>query len=352
MYVAKERRKPFRPSAAYKGLQKEAKQLQSLKEDDTDEKRQKFVPGQQFFDAETGEEISLTKANWSATEGRLDLDAHTILNMGTGKLDIRNRVALQRNLPVDSNYKEIIPTMTFHPIVKQFLATGPLTPMFNKNWNPRTNEIDFNSSDIETLDTIPSHSLETRISSSLPPITSTKSTTLTESQGSISSTFMFGSSSSKDGESTIQSYSTRKPSIHTPKSSSIRNTLLGPPDVLISGEWNSLLEKTYSELYTIAEQLEINKSLTLETPALGGLTNVRKLCRQLARLRVKQMQEVMMAVQDEMNREQLREQNELEYETKPELLKQMKLTNREERRKGKLYIDALQRDQEVIVMLS
>eukprot|EP01032_Pedospumella_encystans_P015915 gene15915-18178_t len=43
-------------------------------------------------DAETGEPIVLSKAGWNVREGRLNLNTQTILAMGTGRLDIKNRI--------------------------------------------------------------------------------------------------------------------------------------------------------------------------------------------------------------------------------------------------------------------
>jgi len=43
-------------------------------------------------DAETGEPIVLSKAGWNVREGRLNLNTETILAMGTGRLDIKNRI--------------------------------------------------------------------------------------------------------------------------------------------------------------------------------------------------------------------------------------------------------------------
>jgi hypothetical protein len=45
-----------------------------------------------IIDAETGNEIFLTTAKWNAQEGAVSLDKSTILNMCTGRLDIKNRM--------------------------------------------------------------------------------------------------------------------------------------------------------------------------------------------------------------------------------------------------------------------
>lgn len=59
------------------------------------------------------------------------------------------------------------------------------------------------------------------------------------------------------------------------------------------------------------------------------------------------MQEIVQAIQDEENKEKTRELYELENYDKKDLLKDIRKNHREERKKGKLYIEALQRDQEV-----
>lgn len=61
------------------------------------------------------------------------------------------------------------------------------------------------------------------------------------------------------------------------------------------------------------------------------------------------MQEIVQAIQDEENKEKTRELYELENYDKKDLLKDIRKNHREERKKGKLYIEALQRDQEVSI---
>lgn len=64
-------------------------------------------------------------------------------------------------------------------------------------------------------------------------------------------------------------------------------------------------------------------------------------------MRVKQMKELVQAVDDEAQKEIKREQAEMENFDKELLIGEMKKRHREERQKGKLYIEALQRDHEV-----
>lgn len=90
--------------------------------------------------------------------------------------------------------------------------------------------------------------------------------------------------------------------------------------------------------------------MTQEEKFPGGIVALRKACQQLAKLKVKNMQEVVQAIEDEEKKELRREELEVECVDKPDELKQLKKAHREERRKGKLYIEALQKDQEIIFM--
>ena len=55
------------------------------------------LPGQ-LIDAETNEPLELSRATWNVREGRINLNAKTILDMGTGRLDIKNRVLDDNNI--------------------------------------------------------------------------------------------------------------------------------------------------------------------------------------------------------------------------------------------------------------
>ncbi len=68
------------------------------------------------------------------------------------------------------------------------------------------------------------------------------------------------------------------------------------------------------------------------------------------RMRVKQMKELVQAIEDEAQKEIKREQQEMENFDKELLIGDILKRNREERAKGKLYIEALQRDQEILFM--
>ena len=55
------------------------------------------LPGQ-LIDAETNEPLEISRATWNVREGRINLNAKTILDMGTGRLDIKNRVLDDNNI--------------------------------------------------------------------------------------------------------------------------------------------------------------------------------------------------------------------------------------------------------------
>lgn len=142
MYARREKQKPFRPSASYKALEIPLPLFQKPNDIDPDDdnrtKRQSAQPDfSAMVDAETGEPLNYTRAKWTAKEGRLSLTAKTILDMGTGKLDIRNRQSTA--VSAQTHSEELIPSSGSHPIVEQFLKDGPLSPMYHVNWNPLSN---------------------------------------------------------------------------------------------------------------------------------------------------------------------------------------------------------------------
>jgi hypothetical protein len=147
LYRRKAKTRTFLPSASYKGLNRQPKLLTNEIVEDEDAKREKFDKDQEFFDSETGEPLQLTKAKWTPTEGRLSLNAKTILNMGTGMLDLKYSSQGSRNSTTSSQQNTLATTSTatsstMHPIVQRFLKEGPLTPMMHENWNPLTDQVD------------------------------------------------------------------------------------------------------------------------------------------------------------------------------------------------------------------
>jgi hypothetical protein len=147
LYRRKAKTRTFLPSASYKGLNRQPKLLTNEIVEDEDANREKFDKDQQFFDSETGEPLQLTKAKWTPTEGRLSLNANTILNMGTGMLDLKYSSQGNRNSIASSQQNTLATTSTvtnssMHPIVQRFLKEGPLTPMMHENWNPLTDQVD------------------------------------------------------------------------------------------------------------------------------------------------------------------------------------------------------------------
>ncbi len=147
LYERKSAKKPFLPSVGFKGLSRPPRRLLNEVVEDEEAKRESFSKDEEFIDAETGEPLQLTKAKWTAKEGRLSLNAKTILNMGTGQLDLNVRSA-QKNTRPDYNTMTISTESTVHPLVAKFLNEGPQTAVLHQNWNPRTNEVDFEGSSL------------------------------------------------------------------------------------------------------------------------------------------------------------------------------------------------------------
>ena len=88
-------------------------------------------PVEIVYDAETNAPISFTKSVWTSKEGRLNMDARTILGMGTGKLDIS-----KTNESVSSIEKK-------NDLVQLFHSKGPLVPIFHKKWSAKTGDVDY-----------------------------------------------------------------------------------------------------------------------------------------------------------------------------------------------------------------
>ncbi len=152
MYSRREKQKPFRPSASYKALDIPLTKFQLPHEIDTEEdnrvKTKSNIPDfSSMIDAETGEQLKYTNAKWSAKEGRLNLTARTILDMGTGKLDIKNRQLHSTSLHANANSSPLLSARSCnknqdrHPLVNQFLTDGPLSPMYHVHWNPLSNSV-------------------------------------------------------------------------------------------------------------------------------------------------------------------------------------------------------------------
>eukprot|EP01039_Chlorochromonas_danica_P005478 gene5478-6029_t len=252
MYIRKERKKPFTPSASFQSLSKSLLSsasppttTTSLTDSiSTNGRRESTILKEEIKDAETGESLSFTKAKWTAKEGRLSLNAKVILAMGTGKLDIiTSSQHSDRGVKINETHEqERCPTATAHPLIQEFLTKGPLTPYMHKNWDPRRD----------------------RVRSS--------------------------------------------------------------------------------------KEMEKNKVLTKEEPRPGGKKAVRTLCWQLAKLKVKQRQELAKALEDEQDRESKRLQAERENWDNANVLRELRKANRAARKKGQIYLEHLQRDQEVIFM--
>jgi hypothetical protein len=210
-----------------------------------------------------------------------------------------------------------------HPLVSEFLEKGPLTPIMHTLWDPRTNTVIFDDHESENE----THSINSGSSTSIShlniPILSGPTTVPT----------------SPSGEKVEDEYKLGDYNI-VPKSIALTR----------QRNWNAILEKTFIELYSYAEKLELNKSLTGEDRIPGGLPGVRKVCQDLARTKMKYMKELVQAIDDEAQKEEKREKYEFENRDKESFLTNIKKKHQEERAKGKQYIEALRRDQEIIFM--
>ena len=114
-----------------------------------------------YRDAETGEVINLTKAKWSSVEGRLNYNRQTIIDMGTGRLNLKRSMSPTTSMkdimtesmkcsvhsvPSNEEWMPSMETMSItndrpHPLVKKFLEEGPINLRVHKLWSPKTDAL-------------------------------------------------------------------------------------------------------------------------------------------------------------------------------------------------------------------
>lgn len=207
VYAGRPKKILFLPCTRYEGLQRTPRTLAGRSK--SEPKKSDFIRPSTALkatmrDAETGEALEFTRSKWTSREGRLNLSAQMIVDMGTGRLDISKKSKISepsrstnkldvdntvsstnhvpslvhsssasstrnsssrveeevtsrkssdmltgkhfdtKSRPKDGN-SNIVSESELHPLVEEFLKVGPLTPLFHINWNPVTNNI--NSTD-------------------------------------------------------------------------------------------------------------------------------------------------------------------------------------------------------------
>lgn len=282
MYVRKEKKRDFLPARNHRCLEKSAiRNIEEVipKRDDDEE-----VPDEMptsFLDAETGETISFTKAKWTAKEGRLSLNAKMILDMGTGKLDIKARPSQLSSSSSSPSLKASL-RPSRHDLVTAFLNSGPLTPYMHVNWNPRRDAVhNIQAADLGTLSD--DEDDDGVLYGGVTEATVTNSATLSTCSAVIPS------DSRSQPPSTISS--SKIPLLLSLIISSIISFLImvlfacalsGAIASYTEDQWSRLMNKTFRDLFGVAEQMEKNKSLTKEDPFPGGMKALQKTCWKLA----------------------------------------------------------------------
>lgn len=278
MFVRKERRKPFRPSAGYKALIRENEPKISL--DALPIASHQLSPISNEFssiiDAETGESLSLTKSRWTPKEGRLSLTARTIIDTGTGKLDIKQKQSMHKLAAVDA--VSTAPSR-MNSLVENFLLSGPLTPMYHTNWNKLTNEIDYHNQDDKSSGTFQFPAVE--ISELSFNSQDNMSTSLfTKNTGGVQV------ETGTDNSVTRSVISMMSRSHHASPVRVLQPAIKVeiPSNIALTNAvaWEAMQKKLYSDLYKLAEQMEKNKSMTRQDPFPGGWPGLRRACRNLS----------------------------------------------------------------------
>lgn len=150
------RRKPFKPNSFTYAFDDCDKLFPKIPPPETPKPVEVDTYFDELVDAETGEPIKLSNARWNAVEGRLNLDAKTILAMGTGKLNISNKDNGTKLPPIPSSSSspqrqqqqqylmQSEENVRRHPLVTQYLLEGPMNARFHKYWNVREDQVDLN----------------------------------------------------------------------------------------------------------------------------------------------------------------------------------------------------------------
>lgn len=281
MYIRKERKKPFTPSASFQSLSKSllSSPTTSVTDNLSANGSESTMIKEEIKDAETGESLSFTKAKWTAKEGRLSLNAKVILAMGTGKLDIITSSQSSDRSKTNKTHEQER-CHTAHPLIQEFLTKGPLTPYMHKDWDPRRDRVrsssntnddsvldELLSDDDEENDDYPSRNRSTHRSLlPLPPPNVSSSSSIPNGDMHDATSYTLASSTLKDP--------TRRSSQRETQGLIVLDDNDDP--------WRRLLLKSFQELLTIVEEMEKNKFLTKEEPRPGGKKAVRTLCWQLA----------------------------------------------------------------------
>lgn len=342
MYARREKQKPFRPSASFKALETTLPKFEKSEPVDPDEDlRVKARASKPDFvnmvDAETGEPLEYTKATWTPQEGRLSMTARIIIDMGTGKLDLKNRTT-PKDCLAEINRDSSSSHVRRHPLIDEFLAKGPLTPMYHVNWDPLTNEIDHSkpvhpifleedehmdsntfgdaSSMLDTASALTTSTANSSTSSMLflkrvvqpvatvhrmtskkpmKPLADAKRKLFIQTKPNLSE--VKDESSTKPQQSSFGSPVGLEEADRFPLPIDLGETKLSPytltllsffhlplytSDLLNARSWENLHAKTYSDLISLATALERNKSLTKQAPYPGGMSGLRRTCHALA----------------------------------------------------------------------
>jgi hypothetical protein len=230
-------------------------------------------------------------------------------------------------------------------MVTQFLLEGPMNQRFHKYWNKRTDAVEItgeNRDDIREEDAAyytpneySSNANNNNTVSIGTPGTMERNLRRLDAQFNDNLTLTVNT----DDRSTQSSKASKTGSIYTPthkprvtlrvdtdvrsvtsnnthstrtskKSTKSQASYLHTASKLVptnSDSWLAVEEKVFQEIFSLASQLETNKSLTQETPLPGGMQEVRRNCRYLARMRAKSMKEIVQAIEDEKCKDAVRD---------------------------------------------
>jgi hypothetical protein len=86
-----------------------------------------------MFDAETGEPLKFTTSTWNGLEGKVNLSPKSILERGTGKIDVLHASGISTK----QNYR----ARESNPLVSFLEESGPLNVRMHKDWDAKTDQV-------------------------------------------------------------------------------------------------------------------------------------------------------------------------------------------------------------------
>lgn len=355
----------------------------------------------ELYDAETGEKLTLTKDTWNAREGRRRLDYHSIIRCGTGLLNISrgSDIICEEEKQIFDNSDDILndPDDEGHNATfLRFLMEGPLTASFNLTNNcddiktpqqsPDRNQVKPNSSAKRNNKTKKDRLAPLVAKQTTDPEIAVKeakeSAIIKAANASNSNAFLMTVAAAvlaaKDDDSSVGNR-TEAGKV------SVLSVSSNESSVTQVNEFVTQEQESFQHIYAIAKELtslrnhlrgekESSKKENqaflgrrhggLMLPPITGADDSRGntlnqidakrdllvTCHEINQRKFKNIREVKQAVADEAEREKRRQEIEQNLNFSSKYAKDTLAKHEAERQRARLYINALQYDNEVLII--